>query len=67
MVAYAWEERFRTQYDIFKFGHIYAYIQQQRIIDAKKSGILPPNAPETEKDLQRMRAEQAQALAAHNN
>ena len=49
-----WLMRFRKQDDIFRWGHIYAKMQEERIREAKKRGELPDNYPENEEQLNRM-------------
>ena len=46
--------RFRKQDDIFRWGHIYAKMQEERIREAKKRGELPDEYPENEEQLNRM-------------
>ena len=54
MVEAVWNHRFRTQRDIFRWGHIYAKMQEERIRAAKKRGELPEDYPENEEQLNRM-------------
>mmetsp|Transcript_58727 Transcript_58727/g.93360 ORF Transcript_58727/g.93360 Transcript_58727/m.93360 type:complete len:183 (-) Transcript_58727:211-759(-) len=49
-----WWQRFTKQVDPFRWGHIYAKMQEERIRDAKKKGILPEDYPENEEQLNRM-------------
>jgi len=39
-VQAVWEYRFRTQQDIFRWGHIYAAMQEKRIKQAKEQGLI---------------------------
>ena len=61
-VAGTWELRFNSQEDIFRWGHIYAKIQENRIREAKKRGELPDNYPENEEQLNRMDPETFEAM-----
>ena len=49
-----WLTRFRKQTDIFRWGHIYARMQEERIREAKRRGELPEDYPENEEQLGRM-------------
>eukprot|EP00483_Globobulimina_turgida_P002758 UN02763 len=49
-----WSERFKKQKDIYRWGHVYAKMQENRIREAKKRGELPENYPENEDQLARM-------------
>ena len=40
MVDAIWEKRFRTQYDIFRWGHIYYAMQEERLKEARKEGLI---------------------------
>ena len=57
-----WYERFRKQTDVYRWGHIYAAMQEKRIREAKKRGILPENYPENEEQLNRMDRETFEAM-----
>eukprot|EP00485_Elphidium_margaritaceum_P022255 CAMPEP_0202713916 /NCGR_PEP_ID=MMETSP1385-20130828/61393_1 /ASSEMBLY_ACC=CAM_ASM_000861 /TAXON_ID=933848 /ORGANISM="Elphidium margaritaceum" /LENGTH=183 /DNA_ID=CAMNT_0049374461 /DNA_START=66 /DNA_END=617 /DNA_ORIENTATION=+ len=49
-----WWDRFCKHSDPFRFGHIYAKIQEDRIRKAKREGLLPENYPENEEQLNQM-------------
>ena len=53
-IAGTWQTRFRKQTDIFRWGHIYAKMQEERIREAKRRGELPEDYPENEEQLNRM-------------
>lgn len=49
-----WQLRLAKHEDPFRWGHIYAKMQEERIREAKKRGELPENYPENEEQLNRM-------------
>eukprot|EP01084_Bolivina_argentea_P131248 231685_1 len=53
-VEAVWNYRFRIQKDIYRWGHIYAKMQEERIREAKRSGVLPEDYPENEEQLNRL-------------
>ena len=40
MLEAEWEMRFRKQADIFRWGHIYYAMQEKRLAEARKEGLI---------------------------
>eukprot|EP01084_Bolivina_argentea_P286450 491361_1 len=57
-----WSDRFRKQSAIHRWGHVYAKMQEGRIREAKKKGLLPDNYPENETQLNKMDKDTFEAM-----